>query len=195
MPTRMRYALLPFAPPRGNSPAFSRFTAPRTPVGGVPHREWRLLGDLGGHGEDLTEEPPVLIHRGDEAPVTQAVTQFLSACGARQRDWDFYRYAVQAASPPVELGKGRFVSDPALQYRQWETMRGSVLVDLPDAWEAFRKTLSRSMRDNLCRIIRANGQSLGITWKRAFWKRPMPCAMPCRFLSNCTATVRKKARA
>jgi len=123
------------------------FHSPEKARGKASGREWRLLGNLGGHHEDLTEEPPVLVARGLEAEIIEVITRFLSQNGRQQ--WDFYRFEIQAEKPPFTEKRFGVTTSGCLAFCEWQTLPGAACVSLPLTWDGFRKTLSRSMRDNL----------------------------------------------
>ena len=116
---------------------------------------------------DLTEEPIVAIKPGCEATVLSETQQWMEA-GLRQGRWDCGVLSWFGEVMPSE------------SRRSWKRFRrkpGPAYVALPDSWDKFRKSLSKSMRDNLPyygRLLVRKGHSwqvdvaeIGPEWHRA----------------------------
>ncbi len=111
-------------------------------------RRLRSVGFLGREGVyDMTEEPAVLIRPGWEARVLRAVAETLRPDLLRGR-WDlvFLNYLAQGSADA--LGEAFRGLHPLLPVRT-ERRTGPYVAELPASWAAYRKTLSKSMRDNL----------------------------------------------
>jgi hypothetical protein len=116
---------------------------------------------------DLTEEPIVAILPGQEEAVLTGATSLIRQ-GLREGRWDcsVIRWLDEEAAPKRPGAWSRFVKKP-----------GSAYVSLPSSWEAFRKGLSKSMRDNLPyygRLLNRHGHQwhvevaeIGPDWDRA----------------------------
>jgi hypothetical protein len=104
----------------------------------------RLLGDMGGTTDDITEEPIVLLRKGWESTATDLFLKFVQT--ASNVAWDYVSLRMPCAQPPVRRpmlslpGQALFVKR--------EPFYTEVLT-LPSSWEQFRTSLSKSMRDNL----------------------------------------------
>jgi hypothetical protein len=108
-------------------------------------REFRNFGSKIDNQETATEEPIFLVRAGYEDAVHEALVAYL----VKQKDakWDYvvFTMAYVASEDP----------DIRLRYRKGnklcatKSQLGSEVRHLPTDWAAFKKTLSRSMRDNL----------------------------------------------
>ncbi len=88
---------------------------------------------------DLTEEPLIAIRPGFERAVIQITTNWLQE-GLKRKYWDCC------------VMKWFGETDPTNTNRYWQRFTrkvGPAYVALPNDWKRFKKSLSRSMRDNL----------------------------------------------
>lgn len=131
--------------------------------------ELRMFGDEGRDGEGMTDEPILLLRRGYEQKAHNSILNHLLE--RKKHAPNSFKLRLQNYEPllpysSVLVAKGRRIK----MRNRWEVVRGdrseiqwfarrwllktkhqqgSELVTLPGSWEAFRKSLSRSMRDNL----------------------------------------------
>ena len=111
-------------------------------------RRLRLIGDLGHDGVfGMTEEPTLLIAQGWDEFVLDAVAQELRQ-GVESGRWDFVTFRVlrDGETCPLRKAFGHLSSKTWLKTDQ---RSGSDYAELPTDWAEYRKSLSKSMRDNL----------------------------------------------
>jgi hypothetical protein len=124
----------------------------------------RRLRQMGYHGEldeaSLTEEPLAVVATGFERRAWCEVAHHL-AQQLRAGRWDCatIRMSIDAAETPLKrYQRGVIVTG--------KSKDGPLLADLPPTWEALRKGLSKSMRDNLVyypRLLTRDGHSFEVT--------------------------------
>ncbi len=114
----------------------------------VPPWRLRKVKPVGYSGEveprGLTEEPLLLIRRGYSVPALKRLMDHLEQQMSLGR-WDCYVLTLMQADSGVAA---RLAKPP----QSWMSIRdktGPWGVDLPPTWDAFRKNLSKSMRDNI----------------------------------------------
>lgn len=128
----------------------------------LPCRHLRLFGDLGGHGEGLTEETLLLTKRFHEAEV---VATFLKTV-TKARDWDFL--TLNYAKPQEVLQVPAPDTAPRLSLTgsgiEQRLSFGTEILRLPADRDTYRRSLSKSMRDNLAYYPRLLTRH-GYDWK------------------------------
>jgi len=130
----------------------------------APHlltqRTWRLLGDAGQSGQGMTEEPTFLIRPGFEAAVLAAVEGYLLP---QAHSFDQAKLSLQVPlEQPLWLPPRTTLG---FTLREVKTKAGSSQVALPDSFAAYRKCISRSMRDNLAyypRLLERHGHAFTV---------------------------------
>ena len=107
-------------------------------------RRLRSLGFIGHAGVfDMTEEPSLLIRKGEEGRIVAALTEALRP-GFRQGRWDVVNLRAHGIALDAVLADlGTLATGKA------DVRGGSDYVELPECWQSYRKSLTRSMRDNL----------------------------------------------
>jgi hypothetical protein len=126
-------------------------------------QDLRLLGDLGGREEALTEEPILLLRRGREREALNAIL-----CHLRRHslggNWDYVNLRVvewDAEQVPFE----NLTATP-LQRRQTIPLQ---TLALPPSWEELHGSFRKSMRDNLAyypRLLRRRGHTSVVHFAR-----------------------------
>jgi CelD/BcsL family acetyltransferase involved in cellulose biosynthesis len=122
----------------------------------------RLFGDRGEVGDSLTEERVVLLKRGREQEATGAILSYLNQISAPGK-WDAFslRFPYSARSA-LEAQTGRH---PYLAQRlQQQQTISTEMLELPRCWEAYRSSLSKSMRDNIAYYPRLLSRK-GYAWR------------------------------
>ena len=119
----------------------------------------RMVGDVEDVRQNPFEEPLVLLKRGREREVIDAMEAYLQRIGGMV-GWDYTRLSFPCFA---EAG------EPCLEARKtpWEvvahrSVHSTEEFPLPDSYETFRRSLSKSMRDNLSyypRLLRRRGHS------------------------------------
>ena len=107
-------------------------------------RRLRILGFVGSSGVfDMTEEPSLLIRADREEAVLEALAEALrpGLCSGR---WD----AVYLRTHGQPLGSSLLPLTDVAKLRE-DARAGSDYVELPGSWAEYRRSLTRSMRDNL----------------------------------------------
>lgn len=143
--------LAPFLLLRDTSSALSR---------AFGRRDLCLLGDFGVPGWGFSEEPLLLLRRGHEAAAVRAIRDhFLQR--RRALRWD----VLNLQFPLWEGGEA------AVESMRWSGLRSRMskahqeqmqVLALPAGWDEFRRTLSKSLRDNLSyypRLLTRRGHS------------------------------------
>jgi len=153
--------------------------------GVAPTHELRMFGDEGRDGEGMTDEPILLLRRGYEQKAFSSILAHLLE--RKKHAPSFFKLRLQSREPLLPYSSVLLTGGRRIKLRnRWESVRGdrsemqwfarrwllktkhqqgSELVALPGSWETFRKSLSRSMRDNLSyypRRLEKEGHSLSI---------------------------------
>ena len=118
-----------------------------SPDGVGKPRVLRLFGDLGEAGDSLTEERVVLLKQGREAEVIAALLSYLGRTSAPGR-WDAFclRFPFPALDTP---GVQQFWRPSHSQRLLQKHLITTEILELPTSWDAYRHSLSKSMRDNI----------------------------------------------
>lgn len=128
----------------------------------LTQRTWRLLGDAGQSGQGMTEEPALLVRPGYEEAVLTTLECYFQT---HAPSFDHAKLSLQVPLEqplclPPRVARG-------FMLREVKTKAGSSQVTLPDTWTAYRKSLSRSMRDNLAyypRLLEREGHRHHVTF-------------------------------
>ena len=115
----------------------------------APQRPLRLLGTrLRCRLEDMTDEPALLLRRGAEEPALAAIQSHL--IHRRDIPWDVtHLQAMRLREAPGLDDLWRRRPRAARLFLARRRQLEGQIVPLPDSWPEFRRSLSRSMRDNL----------------------------------------------
>lgn len=131
-------------------------------VGAFQKRIWRLFGDAGRLAQGMTEEPVFLFRSGRGSDVVATIDSYL-----RKNQGAFDYVSVRLMLPD---DSGVFPQKPSplpATYRRVSFKGGSAQMALAPSWAAFRKSVSRSMRDNLSyypRLLERNGHAFEVTF-------------------------------
>ena len=109
--------------------------------------------------ETMTDEPIVLLRRGQEEKAAQALAQHIVARVATV-GWDL---AVVPGAPQLDASGKRSVAwpRPLDSVQVTRPVAGILSLDLPRRWEAFTAGLSKSMRDNIAYYPRRLTREMG----------------------------------
>lgn len=111
-------------------------------------RRLRSVGFLGREGVyDMTEEPAVLLRPGWEAAALRAFADALRPHLLRGR-WDLVFFRLLEGGSPAPLDDAFRRLPPGLWVKT-DRKTGPYAARLPGDWAAYRRSLSKSMRDNL----------------------------------------------
>ena len=131
-------------------------------------RRLRSVGFLGREGVyDMTEEPAVLIRPGWETRVLRAFGEALRPHLLQGR-WDLVFLNYLAADSSEALDRAFRGLHPLLSVRT-ERKPGPYFAELPESWALYRKSLSKSMRDNLPyypRLLTRDGHEWSVRFRR-----------------------------
>ena len=125
-------APLYYAAPRNSS---ARLTSLR-PIG----------SRLSGYQEDLTEEPVLLMRRGYEAEALTRLFEHLADRSGKSKHDYFVLRLFERAEPSKFQSRLNALKRRLLLLKE-ETLPSQIAV-LPETWELYRRSLSKSMRDN-----------------------------------------------
>ncbi len=129
----------------------------------------RLIGDV-GRGEAMTEEPAILLRKCHEQSGILSIINYATARNFPAK-WDSLR--VKLVSPVSNPILTEPLLRPLMSKRVWGLSQtsGPEIVLLPVSWHEYRKSLSRSMKDNLPYYPRRLDKQ-GMNWSVRFMRRP-----------------------
>ena len=139
------------------------------PQGPFRVRRLRNVGFLGREGVyDMTEEPAVLVRPGWESRTLRALAEALRPHLLQAR-WDLVFLRVLDDGSPKPLDRAFRGLSPLLKVKTDEKT-GPYFAEPPSTWAAYRKVLTKSMRDNLGyypRLLTRDGHDWSVRLLRA----------------------------